>query len=331
MVRHFLSLFDLSALEASTLIERALARKRSGRVVSGGPALQGRVLGLLFQKPSLRTRVSFEAAMAQLGGSSIFLNSGDVGLGQREPVKDFARVVSQYVDAIAIRTYAHATIEELAEHASVPVINALSDAAHPCQAMADLLTIRELTGGLEGRRVVFVGDGNNVACSLAIGCALTGVGFTLACPEGYAYPDAFTRRYADRFPGKRLEVEHDPARAATGADVVYTDVWASMGQEAEAETRRKVFAPFRVDEGLMGRAVPGAIFLHCLPAHRGEEVTAGVLDGPRSQVILQAANRLHIQKEILLWLMRLLEQEAVADVEPGGAGPGAEEAVSGYH
>ncbi len=303
MVRHFVELFGLSPAVARELLDRAAELKRSDARGDRPPLLGGRTLGLLFEKPSLRTRVSFEAAIAQLGGNAIFLRSEDVGLGKRETVADFARVISQYVDALAVRTYAHALVEDLARHASIPVINALSDAAHPCQALADLLTIREVLGGTDGVRLVFVGDGNNVARSLALASALTGVEFVLACPNGYAFPAEFQARYAAEFPDVPLRIEHDPRVAADGADVLYTDVWASMGQEGEADRRRLAFAPFQVDETLIGLARPDAILLHCLPAHRGEEVAAEVLDGPKSRVILQAANRLHFQKALLVWLL----------------------------
>ena len=311
MPRHFVDLFDLSAAELRELLDRAVALKGEEQKGHRSPLLDGRTLGLLFEKPSLRTRVSFEAAIAHLGGNAIFLQGRDVGLGVRETVADFARVISQYVDALVVRTFAHATVEELARSATVPVINALSDAAHPCQAMADLLTIREALGRLDETKLVFVGDGNNVARSLAVASALAGVRFVLACPPGYAFPDDFRARFAAAFPGTPLRVEHDPARAVVGADVIYTDVWASMGQEAEAEVRRAAFEPFRVDDALLGRARPDVIFLHCLPAHRGEEVTASVLDGPRSLVIPQAANRLHFQKALLVWLL--------ADGPPAGS------------
>jgi len=212
-------------------------------------------------------------------------------------------VISQYVDALATRTYAHATIEELAKHATVPIINALSDAAHPCQAMADMLTILEHFETLEGVNLVFVGDGNNVARSLAVASGLLGVQFALAAPPGYEFPEAFRTAYRKKFPNIPLVVDHDPRNALINADVVYTDVWASMGQENEAAEREKAFKPFQVDDALMKAAKPSAVFLHCLPAHRGEEVTAEVLDGPQSLVIPQAANRLHFQKALLLWLI----------------------------
>ena len=241
--------------------------------------------------------------MAQLGGSAVYMTGKDVGLGVREPLPDFARVVSEYVDALAVRTFSQEIVNELARHAEVPVINALTDSDHPCQAMADLLTIREALGGLQRATITFVGDGNNVAMSLAVAAALTGLGFILACPEGYAFPDEFRRRFAEHFPGVELKETHDPVDAVSGADVVYTDVWCSMGQEAEAKERHSKFEPFRVDGRLMDAARPEAIFLHCLPAHRGEEVTSDVIDGPRSLIVPQAANRLHFQKALLLHLI----------------------------
>ena len=303
MFRHFVDLFDLTPQTASDLLDQAICLKRDA-VEGRRPAyLAGRTLGLLFEKPSLRTRVSFEAAMAQLGGHAVFLPGKDVGLGVRETVADFSRVMSQYVDALAVRTFAQETVDEIARHATIPVINALSDSAHPCQAMADLLTMLENFGTLDGLKLAFVGDGNNVARSLALACALFGVKFVLACPPAYDFPPDFKTRYHEAFPGANLTVEHDPAIAVKNADAVYTDVWASMGQEAEAEARRAVFAPYQVTQSLMDRAHSEAIFLHCLPAHRGEEVTDEVLDSPRSLVISQAGNRLHFQKALLLWLL----------------------------
>jgi len=303
MVRHFVDLFDLTADEARDLLLRAEELKRQHADGFRAPYLRGRTLGLVFEKPSLRTRVSFEAAITQLGGNAVFLRDEDVGMGKRESIADFARVISQYVDALAVRTYAHATVEELARYATVPVVNALSDLAHPCQAMADLLTVSEALGGLGGVSLVFVGDGNNVARSLALASGLLGVRFVLASPPGYEFPADFRTAYRAKFPDIPLVVDHDPRNALKGADVVYTDVWASMGQEHEAEIRRRAFLPFQVSEELIALARPRAAFLHCLPAHRGDEVTAGVLDGPQSLVIPQAANRLHFQKSLLLWLV----------------------------
>jgi ornithine carbamoyltransferase len=304
VTRDFLDLFDVTSAEARDLIELALALKaRQGR--RDDRVFGGRTLGLLFEKPSLRTRVSFQAAAAQLGGSSIFLQGQDVGLGRRETVADFARVISQYVDVLAVRTFAHETVAELARHATIPVINALCDEAHPCQAMADMLTLRETFCRLDGLTLAFVGDGNNVARSLAVASARLGVRFVLAAPRDYWFPPAFRARFEAEFPDVPLRVEEDPARAVSGAHAVYTDVWASMGQEEQADSRRSVFGPYRVDAALMASAREDAIFLHCLPAHRGEEVTDEVLDGPQSRVIPEAANRLHFQKALLLWLLGL--------------------------
>jgi ornithine carbamoyltransferase len=303
MMHHFVDLFELAAPCARELLDHAAALKRDEQRGRRPLYLSGRTLGLIFEKPSLRTRVSFEAAIAQLGGSAIFLRDKDVGMGSRESLADFARVISQYVDALAVRTFAHATIVELARHATVPIINALSDLAHPCQALADMLTIEESLGVLKGVKLVFVGDGNNVARSLAQAAALLGLEFVLAAPPGYEFPAEFRTRFEAAFPDYPLVVSHDPRQAVQGADVVYTDVWASMGQEHEAEARRAVFEPFQVNAALLAGLRREAIFLHCLPAHRGEEVTGDVLDGPRSRIILQAANRLHFQKALLIWLI----------------------------
>ena len=305
VTRHFVDLWDVSAAEAGELLDLAATLKKDNHDHARRPQLlAGRMLGLMFDKPSLRTRVSFEAAITQLGGNALFLPGKDVGIGTRESAADFARVISQYVDALAVRTFSQTTIEELARHATIPIINALSDSSHPCQALADMLTLREEFGRLDGLKLAFVGDGNNVARSLAQASALLGVEFVLACPPDFDYPPEFARQFAAAYPGVPLAVTHDPADAVRGADAVYTDVWASMGQEAEAESRRAIFAPYRVDAELMARAKPAAIFLHCLPAHRGDEVTDAVLDGPRSRVIPEAANRLHLQKALLAWLLR---------------------------
>jgi ornithine carbamoyltransferase len=304
MLRHFLNLFELNALEAHALVDHALEMKQRTKLGHRSGELAGRVLGLLFEKPSLRTRVSFEAAMAHLGGSAVFLTAKEVGLGVRETVADFARILSQYVDALAVRTYHQQTVEDLARHATIPVINALSDTAHPCQAMADLMTVKETLGRTEGVRAVFIGDGNNVARSLAIACALLGARFRLCGPAAHRFPEEFVDSFSAAFPDIPLEmVSGDPREAVHDAEVIYTDVWTSMGQEAETDTRRKIFEPYRVDEALLNAAQPNVMFLHCLPAHRGEEVTSGVLDGPRSHVVQQAGNRLHFQKALLLWLL----------------------------
>ena len=303
MLRHFVDLWDLSVEDSRSLIERAIRIKREEPHRIRPARLSGRTLGLVFEKPSLRTRVSFEAAIARLGGNAIFLRGDDVGLGVRESIMDGARVLGQYLDALAVRTYSHSTVEELARWAGIPVINALSDTSHPCQAMADMMTIVEMKGTAEGKKVVFVGDGNNVARSLACASALLGADFYLCSPKGYDFPPEFRSRFHARFPEIPLRIDFDPNAAVLDADVVYTDVWASMGQEHEAEERKKVFQPYQVDDKLMARARPDAIFLHCLPAHRGEEVTSSVLDGPQSQVILEAANRLYFQMALLVWLL----------------------------
>jgi ornithine carbamoyltransferase len=261
------------------------------------------VVGLVFEKPSLRTRVSFEAATAQLGGTSLFFPGNEIGLGWREPLPDFARVMSRYIDGLVLRTFKHSTVLELARHGRIPVVNGLSDRSHPCQALADLLTVQERCGGIAGKTIVFVGDGNNVAMSLAVGCGKLGARFVLACPKGYAFDDAFKQSYTANMPQPFPEVVNDPLAAVAEADVVYTDVWTSMGQEAERETRLRKFAKFQVNEKLLAKAPPQCVVLHCLPAHRGEEVTDGVLEGERSAVFDQAENRLHAQKAVLEWLL----------------------------
>jgi ornithine carbamoyltransferase len=263
--------------------------------------MAGKTLALIFEKPSLRTRVSFDVAMQQLGGQAVYLNQAEVGLGQREPVADVARVLSRYVNVIAARTYEHRTLLDLARFADVPVINALSDEEHPCQALADLLTVLERLGTLRGVRLAFVGDGFNVAASLAAGAALTGVSFAMASPEGYELPDGPLRaiRESAARHGAEIELFDDPGEAIRGADVVYTDVWASMGQEDSYAQRKEAFAGFTVTANLMALAKPTAIFMHDLPAHRGDEVTDDVIEGKQSVVFDQAENRLHAQKAIL--------------------------------
>ncbi len=303
MTRHFLDLLDVSPEQARRLIDQSIRFKRDEERGHRPLLLQGRTLGLLFEKPSLRTRVSFEAAIARLGGNATFLRAEDVGLGNRESIVDFARVLSQYIDALAVRTFSHATLLGLARSGTIPVINALSNAAHPCQAMADVMTIEEVRGTLEGTKLVFVGDGNYVARSLATASALLGIQFVFSSPPGYELPSEFMARYAAKFPAATIVVEHDPQKAVEAADVVYTDVWTSMGQEQEAARRRAVFAPYQVNQRLLASAKPDVVFLHCLPAHRGEEVTSEVLDGPSSQAIHQAANRLHFQRALLVWLL----------------------------
>jgi ornithine carbamoyltransferase len=301
-MRHILDLVDLSAPDLRHLFREAARHKANHRHGERPLTLLGKVLALIFDKPSLRTRVSFQAAIAQLGGDSIFLSGKEAGLDSRESAADVARVVSQYADAIVIRTFRHEAVLAFAEHAVCPVINGLSDRYHPCQALADLFTMHELFGHLTGRCLVFVGDGNNVARSLAIVCQKLGVRFILAAPEGYGFDPAFIALCQEHL-SSMPAFENDPARAVKAADVLYTDVWASMGQEAEAAERRHRFAPFQVNASLLGQAPAHARVMHCLPAHRGEEITSEVMDGGQSAVFQQAGNRMHLQKALLEWLL----------------------------
>ena len=296
--RDLLSIADLSADEVELILRTALGLKRDG---GGGDLLAGKTLAMVFEKPSLRTRVSFDVGMKQLGGHTVYLSQSEVGLGQREPVADVARVLGRYVDVIAARTYEHETLLGLARHAEVPVINALSDEEHPCQALADLLTVLEHCGTMRGVRLAYVGDGFNVAASLAEASALCGVSFAMASPAGYALPDP-TIRLVERIAeenGGRFDRYESAAEAVREADVVYTDVWTSMGQEDSYAQRKEAFAGYTVTADLMALAKPSAIFMHDLPAHRGDEVTDDVIEGPRSVVFDQAENRLHAQKAIL--------------------------------
>jgi ornithine carbamoyltransferase len=303
MKRDFVSIHDRTPAEIAALLDLADAiKKEPGRYRA---ALAGKTLAMIFEKSSTRTRVSFEAGTYQLGGLAMFLSSRDLQIGRGEPIADTARVLSRYVDGIMARTFAHETVTELARHATVPVINGLTDLLHPCQVMADLQTIREIFGKLGGRKLAYVGDGNNMAHSLMFGGAKTGMSVAVASPPGYEpKPEivAAARKDAEET-GAGIMTTHDPAEAVSGANVVYTDVWASMGQEEEAQFRRRAFAGFTVDDALMERASRDAVFLHCLPAHRGEEVAASVADGPRSRIFDEAENRLHAQKAILVSLM----------------------------
>ena len=302
-MRHFRSFHDLSVEETLHLVELALRLKREHAAGTEQRRLAGRVLGLLFEKPSLRTRASFEAGFAHMGGTSIFMSGVEVGMGKRESVADVARVFSTYVDLLAVRTFSQAVVDGLAEHSRCPIINALTDSQHPCQALADLCTIRERFGRLDDIRLVFVGDGNNVARSLAFAASCCGMRFVLSSPPGFEFSaDSLQECHKPDWPGS-VTLEPDPAKAVAGADVLYTDVWASMGQEDEQAQRKQAFADYQVNAALMARADRRAVFLHCLPAHRGEEVTAEVIDGPQSMVVEQAANRLHAQKALMLWLL----------------------------
>ena len=302
-MKHFLNLIDLTSDELSVLLTDAGRLKEARARGVPGRTLEGKVVGLVFEKPSLRTRVSFESGVAQLGGTSLYLPGNEVGLGWRETLADFARTVSQYVDALVLRVYKHETLDGLAKWASVPIINALSDWSHPCQGLADLLTIRELFGSESGRTVVFVGDGNNVARSLAVGCGRLGVRFVLACPAGYGFDVKFRADYIARVSPDFPAEMNDASVAVRDADVIYTDVWTSMGQEAEKEERLRRFASYQVNAELLAKALPHCKVLHCLPAHRGEEITDDVLDGPASAAFQQAGNRLHTQKAVLEWLL----------------------------
>ena len=301
-VRHVITLADLTAEEIQRIyaITRDLKDKFSQGVRE--PLLPGRVAALLFEHPSLRTRVSFEVGMAHLGGSALFLGK-EVGWGSRESVADFARVLSQYVDVVIVRAKSHQRVVELARWSQVPVINALTDFAHPCQALADLFTISELLGSPRGRTLVFVGDGNNVARSLALACGHLGMRFRLAAPPEHQFQQSYLDHLRQVVPQLDLQMTTDPRQAVREADVVYTDVWVSMGQEKEKGERLRRFAPYQVNAQLMALAPSRALFMHNLPAHRGEEVTDEVIDGPRSVVVQQAANRLHVQKGLLVWLL----------------------------
>ncbi len=301
-MRHFLSLFDVTNEELQRIFE--LAQQLKNRLQSGvrEPILQGKVLGLLFEKPSLRTRVSFESGMAQLGGNSLFLGE-DVGWGKREAPQDFSRVIGEYLDVIVCRAKSHEKVETLAQYADSVVINGLTDLCHPCQALADLMTIREEFGSLAGKKLTFVGDGNNVSRSLALACAKTGMTFSIAAPKGYELDKPFVDRIRKEHPEAQIEETDDPAAAVKGACAVYTDVWASMGQEGEQQKREADFADYQVNETLMTHAEKNAIFLHCLPAKRGQEVTDGVMDCPTSRIVEQAGNRMHAQKGLLVWLL----------------------------
>ena len=301
MLTDLLSMADLNAEQLWQVLEYARQFKQ-GKTTT---ALTGKSVALLFEKPSLRTKVSFDVAVHQMGGHPLYLGRDEVRLGQREPVADIARVLERYVDCIVARVFAHQTLEELARYASVPVINALSDQEHPCQALGDLLTIHELRGALRGLTVAFIGDGNNVARSLALGCATVGANFTIATPPGYQLPKPVLGIAQERATtsGTQIQETPDPVEAVRGADVVYTDVWASMGQDAEQERRLRDFAEYQVNEALMANAGPKALFMHCMPAHYGQEVAPGMLDHPQSVVYLQAENRLHAQKGVLELLL----------------------------
>ena len=305
MMDHFLSIADLTGEDLHDLLDLAMDLKKARQEGGNEPLLAGKILGMIFQKPSLRTRVSFEVGMLHLGGQALYLSPNEIQLGVRESIPDAAHVLSRYVDGIMARVFAHSDIEGLAAHASVPVINGLSDFNHPCQGLADLLTIYEMRGGLAGLKLAYLGDGNNVAHSLLFGGALSGMDVAIATPRGYE-PEVGAvalARHLARNSGATLDVGNDPQAAVEGADVVYTDAWASMGQEEERAERLRLFPPYQVNAALMRLARPHALVMHCLPAHRGEEITDEVIDGPQSVVFDQAENRLHAQKAVLVKLM----------------------------
>jgi len=308
MGRHnFLSIRDFSPEEIHYLLELASEMKQHPSAHMG--ALKGKTLAMIFEKPSLRTRVSFDVGIQQLGGFALYLSNAEISLGKRESLYDIAKNLERMVQAIMIRTYAHEIVEQMAEYASIPIINGLTDFSHPCQAMADYMTMMELKPVIAGLKIAFIGDGNNVCHSLMFAGAQLGANVWVATPPGYE-PKAEALRWArDRSEqtGSSIHLTQDPLEAAAGADVIYTDVWASMGQEKEAEARRKIFAPYQVNSELFRHARFDALFMHCLPAHRGDEVTDEVIDSPHSVVYQQAENRLHAQKAILLELMQFRE------------------------
>lgn len=306
MKKDLLTISDLSQKDIKTILTRSAVLKKLRRQGKMHTTLKGKTLGMIFEKSSTRTRVSFEVGMYQLGGQALFLSSDDLQIGRGEPLTDTARTLSRYLDGILIRTYAQSTVESLALHAAIPVINGLSDLHHPCQALADLFTIKEKKGRLKGLKLAYIGDGNNVANSLIEACVKVGMHISIGCPHGYE-PDAGVMRRAKREAdktGSQLRIFNDPVKAAKSADAVYTDVWASMGQEAEHAVRVRAFRGYQVDAKLMKAADSKAIVMHCLPAHRGEEIAAEVIDGPLSVVFDQAENRLHTQKAVMELLMQ---------------------------
>jgi len=302
-MKHLTSLYDLTPSDLMDILQRAADLKALFKKGERPPLLQGRVLAQLFEKPSLRTRNSFEAAMIHLGGSGIFLTTAEAGLNGRESLQDIAKVLSSFSDVITMRTFSHSLIEDFAKHSNCPVINGLSDERHPCQALTDLLTIQETLGQLLDVHLVFIGDGNNVAMSLAIASAMAGMKMTLAAPKGFEYSIEFLKELSVRYPKHRVRQVESPTEAVRTADVVYTDVWASMGQEEDAMRRNKAFAGFQVNEKLMKAAPKDARFMHDLPAKRGLEVSDGVMDGPQSIVFQQAENRMHLARGLFAWIL----------------------------
>jgi ornithine carbamoyltransferase len=302
-MKHLDTLLRLSPDEIHQILDISTKLKARFRQDERPQILRGYVLGLMFEKPSLRTRLSFEVAMTHLGGSSLYLSAADAGLNGRESLPDVVRVLSCYSDCIVIRTFSQSLIEEATRYSQCPIVNGLSDVSHPCQALADLFTIQEVFGGLTGRTVAFVGDANNVARSLAVGAGLMGMKFIMSAPSGYEFKPKFLEMVRERIPAAKIEFIADPLAAVSRADVIYTDVWTSMGQESEADKQKAIFKPYQVNAALMAAAPKHARFMHCLPAHRGVEVTDEVLDGSQSIAFQQAENRLHLSKGALLWLL----------------------------
>ncbi len=300
-MKHLLKLADLTSKEIIDLLNMADQLKFEKKNGIDHPHLKGKTLGMIFTKASTRTRVSFEVGMYQLGGNALFLSGNDMQIGRGEPAEDTARVLSKYLDGIMIRTYEQSEVEKLAAFGTIPVINGLTDYCHPCQVLADLMTIREFKGSFKGKKLCFVGDGNNMANSLIVGCIKVGMNISIACPKGYE-PDAELIKWG--YDSGKLQITDDVREAAEGADVLYTDVWASMGQEAEAKARRAAFKGFCIDSELMKAANPGAMVLHCLPAHRGEEITAEVLEAHAKEIFEEAENRMHAQKAVMVTLMK---------------------------
>lgn len=300
-MKHLLKLLDLSTEEIIDILNLADQLKYEQKHGIPHPLLKGQTLGMIFQKSSTRTRVSFETGMYQLGGQALFLSSRDLQIGRGEPVQDTARVLSRYLSGIMIRTFEQKEVEDLAEYGSIPIINGLTDYCHPCQVLADLQTVREYKNKLDGLRFCYIGDGNNMANSLTVGALKVGMSVSLGCPEGY-YPDQTIIDFAKQYPGK-FQIVNDRVQAAADADVLYTDVWASMGQESEAEKRKQIFKGYQINDAVMASAKSDAMVLHCLPAHREEEITAKVFEQHANEIFDEAENRLHAQKAVMVRLM----------------------------
>ena len=299
-MKHLLKLQDLTTEEITDILNLADQLKYEQKHGIPHNHLKGKTLGMIFEKASTRTRVSFETGMYQLGGYALFLSSGELQIGRGEPVEDTARVLSRYLDGIMIRTFAQEEVEKLAEYGTIPIINGLTDYCHPCQVLADLMTIREYKNKLDGLKMCYIGDGNNMANSLIVGCLKTGMDVTVACPEGY-YPDKTVLDFTKAYPN--FSLVNDPKTAAADADVLFTDVWASMGQEGEAEKRRLAFKGYQINDEVMSNAKPDAMVMHCLPAHREEEITAKVFEAHANEIFDEAENRLHAQKAVMVKLM----------------------------